>query len=96
MGAADPEIRIEPVGANEFEVVVDEDGSITKHRVTIQRETLDEWGIPAVDGEELLRISFEFLLAREPKESIMPAFGLRTIARYFPEYPKELRSRVSD
>jgi hypothetical protein len=36
--------------------------------------------------EELVRKSFEFLLAREPKEAILRKFNLMEISRYFPEY----------
>jgi hypothetical protein len=40
--------------------------------------------------EELVRRSFEFLLAREPKESILRRFDLPVIGRYFPEYEAEM------
>jgi len=40
---------------------------------------------------DLVRRSFEFLLAREPKESILSSFELPVIARYFPEYEREIR-----
>jgi len=36
--------------------------------------------------DELVRASFDFLLAREPKESILKAFDLAVIKRYFPDY----------
>jgi len=36
--------------------------------------------------EELVSDSFGFLLAREPKDSILKAFDLSVIKRYFPEY----------
>jgi hypothetical protein len=35
--------------------------------------------------------SFRFLLAREPKESILRSFGLSTIVRYFPEFEREIK-----
>ncbi|HDZ54565.1 MAG TPA: hypothetical protein ENI19_03855 [Candidatus Nealsonbacteria bacterium] len=40
--------------------------------------------------EELVRKSFEFLLEREPKESILREFNLNVISKYFPEYEKEI------
>jgi hypothetical protein len=40
----------------------------------------------AAAPENLVRGSFEFLLAREPRESILSAFDLPLIGRYFPEY----------
>lgn len=39
---------------------------------------------------ELIEKSFEFLLAREPKESILREFSLQVISNYFPEYEKEI------
>ncbi len=41
--------------------------------------------------ESLVRRTFEFLLAREPKEVIMHQFDLDTVARFFPEYPDKIR-----
>jgi hypothetical protein len=40
--------------------------------------------------EELVAESFRFLLAREPKESILRSFDLMVIGRYFPEYEREI------
>ena len=37
-----------------------------------------------------MRASFEFLLAHEPKESILREFDIEVISRYFPEYPREI------
>ena len=41
-----------------------------------------------------MRRSFEFLLEREAKESILSRFDLPLIGRYFPEYEKEIRKRL--
>jgi len=38
-----------------------------------------------------IKKSFEFLLEREPKESILPRFNLRVINQYFPEFKEEIR-----
>ena len=40
---------------------------------------------------ELIKRSFEFLLEREPKESILREFNLNVISKYFPEYEKEIK-----
>lgn len=47
----------------------------------------------SADPIALVRRSFEFLLAREPKESILRSFGLSVIGRHFPEYEREIRRR---
>ena len=39
---------------------------------------------------------FEFLLAREPKESILPSFEIPVIGRYFPEFEREIRRSFID
>lgn len=44
-----------------------------------------------IESDELVRKSFEFLLAREPKESILRSFNLKEINTYFPEYEEEKR-----
>jgi hypothetical protein len=41
-----------------------------------------------------VRRSFEFLLEREPKESILARFDLSVISRYFPEYEDEIKRRL--
>lgn len=77
-------------------VDVKEPKSSTRHTVTLSRKDFEELtqGSP-VSAEELVRRSFEFLLEREPKESILRRFDLPVIGRYFPEYPKEIRGRLS-
>jgi len=54
--------------------------------------TLTGGTIPVAD---LLRLSFEFLLDREPKESILRRFELPVIARYFPEYEQAMKHRIA-
>lgn len=41
--------------------------------------------------QELVRRSFDFLLEREPPESILRTFDLAVIERYFPEYDSAIR-----
>jgi hypothetical protein len=44
--------------------------------------------------ELLVEKSFEFLLEREPKESILSEFGIMVIAKYFPEYPDVIKKMI--
>lgn len=44
-----------------------------------------------LDPDELVKKSFEFLLKREPRKSILKKFNLRDINKYFPEYEKEIK-----
>jgi len=78
-------IDISPVAAREFEVVV---GGKSRHRVTVPARFGDD------DLERVVRLSFEFLLEREPASSIMREFSLDVIQRYFPEYEDELPRRL--
>lgn len=44
--------------------------------------------------ERLVRDTFGFLLEREPRSSILPAFDLMVVGRYFPEFEAEIRRRL--
>jgi len=46
-----------------------------------------------ITKEELIKKSFEFLLEREPKESILSRFRLQLINRYFPEFEKVIKQK---
>jgi hypothetical protein len=49
---------------------------------------------PGRAAAELIRTSFEFLLEREPPESILRRFDVSVISRYFPEYRAEMVRRL--
>jgi hypothetical protein len=75
-----------------FVVTVDEGTSSTTHTVTVWPSDIERYA-PGVEPADLIEASFEFLLAREPKESILRSFELPAIERYFPEYPTAMRNR---
>ena len=87
------EIKVRPVGESTFSVEVTEGMSKTIHEVKASQASIDTYG-GSGSAERLIKKSFEFLLEREPKESILSSFELSVIARYFPEYPKEIRQRM--
>ena len=74
----------------ECQVTVSESGSVTTHTVQVEEAYRDRLVGASVPVERLVEKSFEFLLAREPKESILRSFALPVIARYFPEYEQEI------
>ena len=78
----------------ECRVLVDEGSSRTEHTVRVENSYRDQLVGPHISPAHLVRKSFEFLLEREPKESILRSFDLRVISRYFPEYEKEIRKRL--
>ena len=73
--------------------VVDDDGSSTHHVVSVKKSDYERITDGKLSVEDLLKKSFEFLLEREAKESILREFDLMTIARYFPEYEEEIMKK---
>jgi hypothetical protein len=70
--------------------LTDDDGSTTEHDVTMSRAEWDRFGSGYHTPEALIEASFRFLLAREPKEQILRAFGIGLIPRYFPSYGRDI------
>jgi hypothetical protein len=93
-GVGVAQLGIAPLGEGRFRVEVSEGGSRTSHEVTVRPGTVTSLGWPGT-LEELVRRSFEFLLARESKESILTSFDLSVIGRYFPEYEEIVRDGFS-
>ena len=83
-------IDVQAIDDDRFEVRVEEADGTTKHTVTVDDEYYEKLTGGQISKEELLERSFEFLLAREPKESILSQFTLQTITRYFPSYEEEI------
>jgi hypothetical protein len=72
-----------------FAVEIAEGRGATRHRVTLGAADLARLAVGA-PPERLIDAAFRFLLDREPKESILSSFDLSVIARYFPEFEREL------
>jgi hypothetical protein len=72
-----------------YAVVVRDGGAETRHEVTLKAADLARLGQGA-SGAALVQAAFAFLLDREPKESILRRFDVSVIARYFPEFEREL------
>ena len=68
------------------------DQETTTHRVRVSRFERERYGTE--DVADLVRRSFEFLLEREPKESILRHFDLMVIARYFPEFEETIQRGI--
>jgi hypothetical protein len=86
-------IEVQRVGEDRYRVTVEEGGSRTEHAVTVQDDYYQQLTRGSMTVEELVRKSFEFLLEREPKESILSSFDLPVIQRYFPNYERVISSR---
>jgi len=79
-----------------FLVIVTEGRSRSSHAVVLDDGYYRKLTGGKIAPEELLRRSFAFLLEREPKESILTTFRLPVIARYFPEYEREIARGIGD
>lgn len=87
-------IAVEKQPDEAYRVEVRESGGRSTHFVTLSPEYFRKLTGGKVSEEELVRRSFEFLLERESKESILSRFELPVIARYFPEYEAEIKKRA--
>ena len=76
-----------------YRVTVEESGGRTMHDVTVTDQHIARYA-PGATPERLLEASFEFLLAREPKEAILTRFDLPVIEGYFPEFARTIRRQV--
>jgi predicted nucleotidyltransferase len=74
-----------------FHVTVRDDDSSTEHDVTLSANDFDRLGRMHRTPEEFVRACFEFLLQREPKESILPRFDVSVISTYFPEFETKVQ-----
>ena len=72
-----------------FEVEVAEGLDATRHRVALRVADFARLAGGATP-ERMVEAAFQFLLEREPKESILVSFDVNVIARYFPEFEREL------
>jgi len=77
-----------------FQVTVSQGSGQTSHRVAMTHDVYERLTGARCPPEELVRRSFEFLLEREPKESILSEFDITVISRYFPSYEAEIARRI--
>ena len=92
-----PDIDVRAIpgeGGRLFRVKVKEGGGETSHKVAVPEDYYADLTGRACAPDEFIKMSFEFLLEREPKESILREFDITVISRYFPEYEAEMRERV--
>ena len=76
------------------QVTVADHRSETRHSVTFTRADFQRLASSGETPESLVRRSVEFLLQREPKESLLKSFALPDIGRYFPGYEREISGRT--
>ena len=88
-------IEVEALSDGEFRVRVIDADSESSHWVTLNPEHYNRLTRGKIEPQELVKRSFQFLLEREPKESILNQFDLQVIGRYFPEYEREMQRQLA-
>jgi hypothetical protein len=71
-----------------------DDAGSSVHEVAVSEDALQRYAPAAAAPDALVRASFEFLLEREPRGSILRRFELPVIERYFPEYPERIAAAM--
>ncbi len=87
------DIQIEKIKTGMYRVTVRADRP-SRHRVKVTADNLATLAGEGASYEDLIRESFAFLLERESNTMILSEFQISDIARYFPEYTKEISARV--
>ena len=85
-------IEVKKKNEHEFSVTIKERTSKTEHIVRLDEEYFQNLTNRKITKEELIKRSFEFLLKRESKESILSEFNLSIIKNYFPEYEEKIKN----
>jgi hypothetical protein len=86
--------RLTPEGFT-CDVIVGTDPAATRHAVSVSQADLERFAPGHYDPEKLVAASFAYLLAREPRESILRNFELPVIERYFPGYEAEIHRQMT-
>jgi hypothetical protein len=87
-------IQVNKKSDQEFAVTIREKETQTEHLVTLDDKYYQNLTNGEIPKEDLIKKSFEFLLQREPKESILSKFDLRIINNYFPEYEEKIKQEL--
>jgi hypothetical protein len=74
--------------------ITDDDGRLSRHRVTVPVRFLTDLGLAASQEPLLVRASMVYLLEREPPSSVLAAFTLDDITRYLPAYPSDIAAHL--
>jgi hypothetical protein len=87
-------IEVSRVREGEFLVTVVEGSTQSKHSVTLKEQDYVRLSGGRIEPEDLIVRSFEFLLKRESKESILARFDLLEIAHYFPTFELDIQRAI--
>ncbi len=74
-----------------FLVEVGHGEGLIEYFVDVDRDYWTRLTNRRVEPAELVRLTFQFLLEREPKELILKKFNVADVSGYFPTYENEVR-----
>jgi hypothetical protein len=83
-------VRPDPARPLTFDVAVRDSVSESRHRVMVPAAITARWAELGAEPATGVEAAMSFLLDREPKESILAAFDIDVIRRYFPEFDEAL------
>ena len=85
---SEPSISVtrDPGGGLTFDVIVHDGSGESRHRVTIEADEAGALGQVRAEPSRGVEAVMLFLIDREPKESILSAFDMRVVRRYFAEF----------
>jgi hypothetical protein len=85
---SEPSVTVTPCRGSgfTFDVIVRDLRGESQHRVTIEADEAERWAQLGAEPSRCVEAVIRFLLDREPKESILRAFDMRVVRRYFPEF----------
>ena len=84
-------VEVNKITENQYRVMVTDNDGYSDHIVILDPECYQELTEGKISKKELIEKSFEFLLERESKDSILSKFKLKQISNYFPEFETEIR-----
>ncbi len=88
------EFAISPVREDEhvyvYQVKVYEGGEDSKYGVSVQKSDFQRLRKDGETPDQFIARVFEFLLEREPMQTILSRFDVSVIPEYFPEFEEEI------
>ena len=89
-----PEVEITAAGAHAYEATVTAGEATTRHEIWVGEDFLARLGLAESQEPLLVRASVRYLLERQDPARIPASFGLGEIERTFPDYPRDIGTRL--